>query len=45
YAGERSLVKQFIYRLRRKLEPDPSEPRYIITLHGSGYVFEGDPSR
>ena len=44
YAGERSLVKQFIYRLRRKLEPDPSEPRYIYTLHGSGYVFEGDPS-
>jgi two-component system alkaline phosphatase synthesis response regulator PhoP len=25
--------------LRRKLEPDPHEPRYILTLHGLGYKF------
>jgi two-component system, OmpR family, alkaline phosphatase synthesis response regulator PhoP len=25
--------------LRRKLEPDPREPRYILTLHGLGYKF------
>ncbi len=42
YQGERDLVKQFIYRLRNKLEPDPSKPEYIITVRGSGYAFEED---
>jgi two-component system alkaline phosphatase synthesis response regulator PhoP len=27
--------------LRRKLEKDPREPRYIVTLHGLGYKFVG----
>jgi DNA-binding response OmpR family regulator len=27
--------------LRRKLEPDPREPRYILTAHGLGYKFVG----
>jgi two-component system KDP operon response regulator KdpE len=31
--------------IRRKLEPDPSEPRYFITEPGMGYRFEsGDSS-
>lgn len=42
YTGEHQLVKQFIYRLRTKLEPDPSEPEYIITIRGSGYTLEED---
>jgi DNA-binding response OmpR family regulator len=42
YVGERELVKQFIYRLRSKLEPDPKDPKYIQTVRGSGYVFEAD---
>jgi two-component system, OmpR family, response regulator RegX3 len=42
YIGERELVKQFIYRLRSKLEPNPKDPRYILTVRGSGYVFEGN---
>ena len=42
YIGERELVKQFIYRLRTKLEPDPKDPKYIQTVPGSGYVFEAD---
>jgi DNA-binding response OmpR family regulator len=25
--------------LRQKLEPNPEEPRYIVTVHGSGYKF------
>lgn len=27
--------------LRQKLEPDPREPRHIVTIHGLGYRFEG----
>jgi len=40
YVGERDLVKQFIHRLRIKLEPDPTDPRSIVTIRGSGYSFE-----
>jgi DNA-binding response OmpR family regulator len=42
YVGDRHLVKQFIYRLRAKLEPDPSNPEFIITVRGSGYALEED---
>jgi DNA-binding response OmpR family regulator len=42
YIGDPDLVKQFIYRLRNKLEADPSEPKYIVTVRGSGYAFEPD---
>lgn len=40
YEGETSLVWQAIHRLRRKIEPDPSNPQYIHTKPGMGYVFE-----
>ena len=40
YVGDRDLVKQFIYRLRAKLEDDPAQPRSIVTVRGSGYAFE-----
>jgi DNA-binding response OmpR family regulator len=40
YAGDRQLLKQFIYRLRSKLEPNPSEPLYLITIRGSGYMID-----
>lgn len=30
-------VDSFIFRLRRKIEPDPHHPRYIRTAHGGGY--------
>jgi len=42
YAGDPDLVKQFIYRLRAKLEDNPSEPQYLVTVRGAGYVFEPD---
>lgn len=29
-----------IRRLRKHIEPDPDQPRYIKTVHGIGYLFE-----
>jgi two-component system phosphate regulon response regulator OmpR len=31
-----------ITRLRRKLEPDPKNPRYILTVRGVGYMLVPD---
>jgi two-component system response regulator RegX3 len=30
-----------IRRIREKIEPDPGEPRYIKTVWGAGYLFDG----
>jgi DNA-binding response OmpR family regulator len=39
YADEMEYVKSYVWRLRQKIEPDPSQPRYIITERGLGYKF------
>ncbi len=31
-----------IRRLREAIEPDPNEPKYILTVWGNGYKFTGD---
>jgi len=36
---DRSIDVQ-ILRLRRKIEPDPANPRFIRTERGAGYVFQ-----
>lgn len=33
------LLKHVVYRLRRKIEPDPTQPTYIRTKAAAGYVF------
>jgi two-component system phosphate regulon response regulator OmpR len=40
---DRSLDVQ-ISRLRKMIEPDPTQPRYIQTVWGVGYVFVPDGS-
>jgi two-component system alkaline phosphatase synthesis response regulator PhoP len=35
-------VDNMIARLRRKIEPDPKQPRYIRTAHGDGYRLTPD---
>ena len=34
-------VDAHIVRLRQKVEPTPEEPRFILTVHGTGYKFVG----
>ena len=34
-------VDNHILRLRQKLEEDPSDPRYILSIYGEGYKFVG----
>jgi two-component system alkaline phosphatase synthesis response regulator PhoP len=33
-------VDNHILRLRKFIEPDPENPRYIKTIRGAGYLFE-----
>jgi two-component system KDP operon response regulator KdpE len=39
YATETNYLRVHIGNLRRKLEPEPSRPRYLITEPGIGYRF------
>ena len=40
YQGSMEHVHVYISHLRHKLEDDTRNPRYIITVHGIGYIFE-----
>ncbi len=42
YTSEaREIIKWYIHRLRKKVEPDPANPRYILNVRGIGYRFAG----
>ncbi len=41
YETETNYLRVYLAQLRRKLEPDPARPRYLITEPGMGYRFIG----
>lgn len=41
-AGNDRTIDVQVTRLRRKLEEDPREPRYLLTVRGEGYVLRPD---
>ncbi len=50
YGQEREYLRVFVGRLRKKLEPDPRKPNYIVTVPWVGYKLSlttgygsGDP--
>jgi DNA-binding response OmpR family regulator len=40
YKGNDDYVHVYVSHLRSKIEPDPKNPRYILSIHGVGYIFE-----
>ena len=40
----KNTLRIFVNRLRRKLDDDPREPRYIASVRGTGYRFIGNVS-
>jgi two-component system response regulator RegX3 len=40
YVGDTKTLDVHVKRLRAKIEPDPSSPRYLVTVRGLGYKFE-----
>ena len=44
YGGESQYLRVYIPQLRRKIESDPTRPRYIVTEPGVGYRFRTQPA-
>jgi two-component system KDP operon response regulator KdpE len=42
YGAEAHYLHVYIGQLRRKIEPDPAHPRFILTISGVGYRFNGE---
>ena len=40
YVGDTKTLDVHVKRLRAKLEPDPANPKYLLTVRGLGYKFE-----
>jgi two-component system KDP operon response regulator KdpE len=41
YVDQANYLRVYVAALRRKLEPDPRQPRYLVTASGLGYRFDG----
>ena len=44
YNWDSHAVNCHINRLRAKIEPNPSEPQYLLTAWGVGYKFTTEPT-
>ena len=42
YLSDSRTLDTHIHRLRAKLEPDPADPRYIVTVRGVGFRIDPD---
>jgi two-component system response regulator RegX3 len=45
YLSDSRTLDTHIHRLRTKLEPDPTNPRYIVTVRGVGFRIDPDGTR
>ena len=37
-----NTLSVYVRRLREKVEKDPSQPKYLLTVRGYGYQWKGD---
>ena len=44
YEGYERTIDSHIKNLRKKIEPDPEHPKYVVTVYGVGYKLETDQS-
>ena len=42
--GDENTLWGYVRRLREKIEEDPAQPRFILTVRGVGYRFRGRPA-
>ena len=40
YSDELDYTRIYTWKLRQRIEPDPAQPKYIITEPGVGYYFQ-----
>ena len=40
YVGDTKTLDVHVKRLRAKLEPDPANPKFLLTVRGLGYKFD-----
>jgi two-component system response regulator RegX3 len=40
YVGDTKTLDVHVKRLRSKIEPDPANPKYLVTVRGLGYKFD-----
>ena len=41
FEGYERTIDTHVRNLRKKIEPEPAKPTYILTVYGIGYKFSG----